>query len=213
MHKYFIKTSAIALLAISNPLATGTFSAKANMEEQLDDGTVISVESGATFQMVAFQNGCTQQIAITYHRKAGGIWFSSKWNAATSKTELQNVNTGSKVYVAGGGSCSVASRTNGLANSTQVDVIPQTADLQFNVKVFGNPTLSTFKLQLQSSNTTEKITVKVYDINGRVVELRQQLLAGQMIELGSAYKQGTYFAEVIQGDQRKVVKLIKTAQN
>ncbi|MBY0477471.1 MAG: T9SS type A sorting domain-containing protein, partial [Chitinophagaceae bacterium] len=213
LHKYFIKTSAIALLAISNPLATGTFSAKANMEEQLDDGTVISVESGATFQMVAFQNGCTQQIAITYHRKAGGIWFSSKWNAATSKTELQNVNTGSKVYVAGGGSCSVASRTNGLANSTQVDVIPQTADLQFNVKVFGNPTLSTFKLQLQSSNTTEKITVKVYDINGRVVELRQQLLAGQMIELGSAYKQGTYFAEVIQGDQRKVVKLIKTAQN
>ncbi len=213
LHKYFIKTNAIALLAISNPLATGTFSAKANMEEQLDDGTVISVESGATFQMVAFQNGCTQQIAITYHRKAGGIWFSSKWNAATSKTELQNVNTGSKVYVAGGGSCSVAPRTNGLANSTQVDIIPQPADLQFNVKVFGNPTLSTFKLQLQSSNTTEKITLKVYDINGRVVELRQQLLAGQMIELGSAYKQGTYFAEITQGDQRKVVKLIKTAQD
>jgi len=103
LHTYLIRTNAIALLAISTPTATGTFSAKANMEEQLGNGTLVSVESGATFQMVAYQNSNTQKIAITYYRKAGGVWYASNWDAINAKSVLQSVNSGSTVFVAGGG--------------------------------------------------------------------------------------------------------------
>lgn len=83
----------------------------------------------------------------------------------------------------------------------------------FNVKVLGNPTFSYFKLKLESNKVNEKITMRIVDVNGRLIEVKQNLLSGQLIELGSRYNQGVYFAEVIQGDQRKVVKLIKIAQD
>ena len=212
LHTYFIRTNAIALLAISNPLATGTFSAKANMEEQLADGTVVSVESGATFQMVAFQNACNQQIAITYYRKAGGVWFSSRWNTITAKTDLQAVTPGSKVYVFGGGNCSVApvipaSRTASPTQITSVPIVP--IKDRFDVKVIGNPTTTSFKLKLESNDINKEITVNVVDVNGRRVELKQNLHAGQVVEIGKQFRTGIYFAEVSQGIYHKVVKLVK----
>jgi len=36
-----------------------------------------------------------------------------------------------------------------------------------------------------------------------------QLRDGQNLIIGSKYYQGIYFAELIQGDQRKVVRLLK----
>ena len=47
------------------------------------------------------------------------------------------------------------------------------------------------------------------DAVGRLVEVRQNLTGGQLIELGSKYAQGTYLAEVAQGKQRKLLTLIK----
>jgi hypothetical protein len=58
----------------------------------------------------------------------------------------------------------------------------------------------------------ERFTVKVVDVNGRLIEVQQNLYTGQVIELGAKYTQGTYFAEVMQGTNRKVVKLIKIAR-
>jgi hypothetical protein len=87
------------------------------------------------------------------------------------------------------------------------------APQDFNVKVLGNPSLTTFRLQLQSNNMQEKFTVKVVDVNGRLIEVQQNLYAGQVIELGSKYTQGTYFAEVMQGTNRKVVKLVKISRD
>ena len=103
LHTYLITTNAIASLNVGTPLATGTFSAKANLVEQLENLSTVAIEGGSTFQMVASQIGSIQQIAITLYRKAGGIWFSSNWDKLYSKTSLQGVNNGSHVYVSGGG--------------------------------------------------------------------------------------------------------------
>ena len=141
------------------------------------------------------------------------------WNKTTNvvvyDNQMGDAENADASTVLGGGSIVIHKVNSNGTSSRQAVAVDQIQDVPvaFNVKVFGNPTLSTFKLQLQSSNVTDKITLKVYDINGRVVELKQQLIAGQVIELGSSYKQGTYFAEVTQGDQRKVVKLIKAGQD
>ena len=210
LHTYLIRTNAISLLAITNttisgrPAGTGTFSAKANMEEQLDNGTVVSVESGATFQMVAFQNDCNQQIAISYYRRAGGVWYSSNWNAVNAKTDLQAVSAGSKVYVAGGGNCTstVATRSVGLSETEQV---PETT--QFKVQVFPNPTEDYFTLNVEGS-VNEKVQLKVVDISGRVVYVTEGS-ANQNYRFGENFKNGAYIVEVRQGDKRSTIKLIK----
>jgi hypothetical protein len=211
LHTYLIRTNAIALLAISNPLATGTFSAKANMEEQLTDGTVVSVESGATFQMVAFQNACDQKIAITYYRRAGGVWFASNWDTATAKSVLQAVNSKSQVFVAGGGTCSgstIVARTSSPVIAKQVKAIPVIEEpVPFNVIAYPNPAKYQFTLEVQGGSK-EKVDVIVYDALGRTVK-HIESNDGQPIQFGEELPTGAYFTIVSQGANQKTVRLIK----
>lgn len=90
--------------------------------------------------------------------------------------------------------------------STSKLLFPNT---RFDVKVMNNATLSAYKLRLESNDITSMITVKVVDVSGRIIEVKQNVTAGQTVELGAKYVQGTYFAEVSQGSHRKVVKFIK----
>lgn len=79
----------------------------------------------------------------------------------------------------------------------------------FNVKVLGNPTLSKFVLKLESDDMNTPMTIKVVDVSGRILEVKQNIRPGQLVEFGTNYKLGTYFAEIVQGEKRKVVQLIK----
>jgi hypothetical protein len=110
-----------------------------------------------------------------------------------------------------GFSLGTPSARTGIIDITNV-LVPQ-ADLtvvtDFDVKVLGNPTTTSFKLKLESSDINKKITMKVVDINGRSVEIKETLRAGQLVEFGSRYKTGLYFVEVVQGEERKVIKLLK----
>jgi hypothetical protein len=72
-----------------------------------------------------------------------------------------------------------------------------------------NPSETYFTLLLQSSNLKEKITMRISDQNGRITEVKNDLQAGQSVQVGSTYRQGVYFVQVMQGDKRKVVRLLK----
>lgn len=72
-----------------------------------------------------------------------------------------------------------------------------------------NPTTYSFNIIVHSSNRTEKITVRVVDVLGRVIENRNLITAGKTFTLGESYSAGVYLVEVIQGNDRKTVKLIK----
>jgi len=72
-----------------------------------------------------------------------------------------------------------------------------------------NPTNSHFSIYIRSSNTQDKISMQVFDILGRRVELRNNLQTGTSIMVGDKYKQGSYFMRVMQGNETKVIKLIK----
>jgi hypothetical protein len=206
LHTYIITTNAIALLNVGAPTATGTFSAKANMVEQLDDLSTVGIESGATFQMVAFQCGSKQQLAITYYRKAGGIWFSSNWDALNTKTILQNVSSGSNVWVAGGSACTQSSTVN--TTNSRTAVMEQPAENKpFNVKAYPNPTEHQFSLVVEGGSN-EKIAVVVYDVLGRIVKHIEKS-DGQLIRFGEELKAGAYIADVRQGINRKTIKLVK----
>jgi hypothetical protein len=217
-HTYVISTNAIAVLNIvkatvnGTPAATGTFSAKANLDEYVVNGstvTIVPIEGGATFQMEAYQNNCNQQVAITLFRKAGGIWYSSRWE--NGKTTRQQVNSNSKVFVEGGGSCTTntipVTYTN-TAVGMNTDVTEVT-DTKFGLTAFPNPTQNQFKVHVESSNRNDKIMLRVFDAYGRTVRLIRDAMAGQTITLGNEYRPGVYYIEMIQGKNRKQVKLLK----
>ncbi len=77
-----------------------------------------------------------------------------------------------------------------------------------------NPSSSYFKLLIKA-NDNKPVTVRVTDIAGRMIAIYPNLgtadkKTGNMtLQLGESWKNGIYIAEVLQGSQRQVVKLVK----
>ncbi len=83
-----------------------------------------------------------------------------------------------------------------------------TAVAGLTLKAAPNPTNNYFSLIVNSPNTTDKITIRVIDAAGRLVELKTAT-AGQTVQIGSSYVHGMYFAQAVQGSERATVKLVK----
>jgi hypothetical protein len=71
-----------------------------------------------------------------------------------------------------------------------------------------NPSTTFFTLKLESKYETP-VNMRVMDGRGRVVDAKSKIGANSTIQIGHNYSSGTYYAELIQGTQRKVVQLIK----
>lgn len=77
----------------------------------------------------------------------------------------------------------------------------------FNIKV-NNPTRNYFTLNAESSNN-DPLNIKISDVNGRVIETLRNESAGKTFMIGNKYFPGVYFAEITQGQNTRIVKLIK----
>ncbi len=77
----------------------------------------------------------------------------------------------------------------------------------FQVKVYPNPSATDFTLQVMTTST-DPITVRIIDVNGIVLKANTTV-KGSLVKIGSELASGTYFAEVMQGEHRQTVKLVK----
>ena len=137
------------------------------------------------------------------------IMYSSNW--ISPKTEMMNLKNGNLVVHSGfnvGSTSSPTARVNTSVTPQQVDVTPAPT-VRFELKASPNPTTSHFNVKLESSNITQPISLNVVDLSGKVIEMRKNLVAGQTLQLGANYRPGMYFVELIQGDMRRIVKLVK----
>ena len=90
-------------------------------------------------------------------------------------------------------------------NETTVSDIAAT----FDVKVYPNPVTSFLNLTVQSSDRNTKSDVRILSTDGKLM-VAQKAITGQTLRINTTgWKAGMYFAQVIQGDQVKVIKLIK----
>jgi hypothetical protein len=78
----------------------------------------------------------------------------------------------------------------------------------FNVVASPNPSQDYFTVVTRSSNS-EPISVRLTDIQGRVIEQQRGLAANGSLKLGAKLLPGVYFVEVRQGKDRKTIKLVK----
>ena len=78
----------------------------------------------------------------------------------------------------------------------------------FDVMAYPNPTRTEFNIKI-TGNDLSPVTVRLTDMSGRVIGSRHVVAKGSVITFGSELKAGSYFAEITQGDNHKVIKLIK----
>lgn len=77
------------------------------------------------------------------------------------------------------------------------------------VQVYPNPSTSYFTLNIETFNDKDKISVRLIDVAGRVVEVRNNLSGSQVLRIGASLKTGFYIAQIIQGNESKQIKLLK----
>jgi hypothetical protein len=79
---------------------------------------------------------------------------------------------------------------------------------KLSVTALPNPTEHYFTLRASSSSALA-LSVRVFDVLGRLVEQRSNLAVNLTVSLGHQYRPGVYIVEVVQGKERVIVRLIK----
>jgi hypothetical protein len=103
------------------------------------------------------------------------------------------------------------SSTQAIVSTNSVIAAETVAEVgagKLSVKVAPNPSPASFKLTA-ITNSSEPLTIRVIDMWGRAIETKTGVAVKATTEFGGSYRPGSYFAEVIQGKQKIVVKLVK----
>lgn len=79
---------------------------------------------------------------------------------------------------------------------------------EIDLIVYPNPSSNKFTFVLESQST-EEVIINIFDITGRKVLDVNNKMANEKIELGEDLIAGSYLAEVVQGSNRKTIKIIK----
>ena len=79
------------------------------------------------------------------------------------------------------------------------------------VSAFPNPSINQFSITSRTGSNVP-LSIRVTDILGRTIETINKVPANNTFTLGKKYGTGVYFAEVIQGDEKQTLKLIKRNQ-
>jgi hypothetical protein len=93
--------------------------------------------------------------------------------------------------------------------STVTDISSSTTEL--NLIALPNPSSGLFKLQIRSEST-EKASMRIIDMHGRLIEHRHNLEPNQTLQIGANYGPGVYLVELIQGKTRKQVRILKMSK-
>lgn len=79
-----------------------------------------------------------------------------------------------------------------------------------SLKALPNPTSGHFTVEVTSPNT-EKATLQVFDLFGRLLEQRT-VQPGSTTKIGATYQPGSYLVRVTQGSEHRELKLLKMAE-
>ena len=94
---------------------------------------------------------------------------------------------------------------SGTLNPSNVSVF---SNEELSVSAFPNPSATEFTLNIRGAKN-QVLYLKVTDGVGRIVEVRSNVSTNGTVRLGSGYKPGIYYVELIHGNKRATVKLIK----
>ncbi len=121
--------------------------------------------------------------------------------------EGDRLGTCEQTPCSGNNASTVAGTSNSLKTTSEATNTASSGE-DLKVTVMPNPSTTFFTLKLESKYATP-VNMRVMDASGRVVDAKSQIESNSTIQIGQNYSSGTYFAEMIQGAQRKIVRLVK----
>jgi hypothetical protein len=80
---------------------------------------------------------------------------------------------------------------------------------EISLKIASNPTSTYFGVDIESFDKATNMNVKLIDVSGNIVEVQNNLKAGQFIKIGQSARPGIYLLQISQGKLLKQVTLIK----
>ncbi|HEX8333576.1 MAG TPA: T9SS type A sorting domain-containing protein, partial [Segetibacter sp.] len=173
-------------------------------------GKITGGQSGVNFIMTVVDGaldgtGIDKVRIKIYNKNTGQVFYDNEQGSSDAVNPVTKVGTNSQIIISGRNVSTdiTTARIAVVASARQEDVL--TAKLQ--AQAFPNPSNSHFTLSIHGINN-EPITIRVIDILGRLVEV-QKGISGSRVILGATYLPGLYIAEVLQGKEKVVLKLVK----
>jgi hypothetical protein len=159
--------------------------------------------------MVADQNGCpgTASRMVTVEDISGGKKGQNIMVCHKGQNTLTIAAPAVAAHLEHGdmlGSCMDADRS-----LTNREIGTTSLAQEFSARVLSNPSPNYFELQL-NGKAGSTLQIKVYDLQGRMVETKPSLQPNQTVRLGTLYTPGVYMVQLIQGTQIQTIRLIKT---
>jgi hypothetical protein len=146
----------------------------------------------------------------------GGTIVSGQGTTSITVSYLSGVVDG-QVSVRGINNCGASSYKNSIVKLAPCPAgptapitkgLPIVANDPMEVKVFPNPTTSSFNLQVTSNGSATIINARVLDLQGRLMKTIM-VHPNENVSLGSELKPGVYMLEVLKGTEKKVVRMVK----
>lgn len=93
--------------------------------------------------------------------------------------------------------------------SPEITVVDKLGSKDLQAEAMPNPSSTYFNLVIKGIDESP-VTVRILDMFGRVVETHQKVPSNSILQVGNRLSSGSYVAEITQGNQRKIVRLVKT---
>lgn len=203
---YQIKSNTISTLRIGKATRTSKqadFTAKATLIDITNPLLPVAVAENLTLAVNmndVSSSGTGDQVSILI-QSGSTILFSSNWNG--TKTVLQNIGPGGNIQV---NSSTVTTTAPALTGPNRQP--EEVAAGKLKITAIPNPSTAQFLLKLESNQRNE-ISLMVVNALGKLIEIKPHLTAEQTVQLGSTYRPGIYYVQVVQGHKKEQVKLIK----
>lgn len=143
-----------------------------------------------------------------YNRNTGYVYYDNQPGSNDASDPVTAVGTNSSIVIQG-----AQPSSEPLTESDKTSVQAEQEKLvradKLELLAFPNPSSQHFSVQLKTNDHNTKLQLQVFDQQGRLLERRDNLQPGSVIQLGEKYRPGMYVVRVIQGRQQTEVKLVK----
>ena len=171
-------------------------------------GKIIGGQSGTDFIMFVTDGGLdgtgVDKVRIRiFNKNTSQVYYDNQPGASDAANPTTPVGANSTVVISG-----TVATTATVANRT-AETMQMTAQVEaLQITATPNPSHTSFRLSITSTNKIAPAQVTVTDLLGRVVESRTTAV-GQIITIGDKYRMGVYVVRIVHGKEVREVKLIK----
>ena len=144
-----------------------------------------------------------------FNKNTGVIIYDNQPGASDAEAPETAVGTNSSIVIHGTAPGSELTTNAKAGNTESVEKAETLSKLE--LVAYPNPGNKHFTIQVKSFDLTTKLTMQVFDQYGRLLDKRENLIAGSTIQLGELYRAGVYFVRITQGIKHSEVKLVKSS--